>query len=397
MTAPLFPSWLEVDLDAVESNVRWLRRTVGPATQVAAVVKAQAYGLGAEEIARAAIRGGASRLAVARVQEGAALRRAGIDVPILILSSLVASEVGSCCHHGLTATVADPATLQLLDRTAEGIGCALPVHLKVDTGLTRYGARLDAAFDLAEQLLQARSLVAEGLYTHFAASDEADLAFTYEQMARFNRVRARLTDMGLRFNAVHAANSAGAIRVPEARFDLVRAGITVSGYAPSTDVPVEGLRPAARLQAVLARTYALEPGATIGYGRTYTVTRPMRAGLVPLGYADGIPRVLSNRGEMLVCGQRVPMIGRVSMDQCVVDITHVPDAREGQIVTALGAQANDEITLDAFSSAAETIPHETLCRLGPRLPRIYRRGGDVSRVLVFESADIFGNERITRD
>jgi alanine racemase len=397
MTAPLFPSWLEIDLDAVEANVQWLRRTVGSSTHVAAVVKAQAYGLGAEEIARAAIRGGASRLAVARVQEGVALRRAGIDVPILILSSLVPSEVGSCCRYGLTATVTDPATLVLLDRTAEGLGCSLPVHLKVDTGLTRYGARLGEAFDLADQLLQARSLVKEGLYTHFAASDEADLAFTYKQVARFNDVRARLTDMGLRFTAVHASNSAGAIRVPEARFDLVRAGITVSGYAPSMDVPGDGLRPAASLKAVLSRTYELEPGATIGYGRTYTVTRPMRAGLVPLGYADGIPRVLSSRGEMLICGRRVPMIGRVSMDQCVVDLTCVPDAREGQIVTALGAQEKDEITLDEFSSAAETIPHETLCRLGPRLPRVYLRGGAISRVLVFEGADPFGTPRVAGD
>jgi alanine racemase len=386
MTA-LFPSWLEIDLDAVEANVASLMRKIGSGTQVAAVVKAQAYGLGAEEIGSAAIRGGATQLAVARVHEGIALRRVGLDTPILILSAIVPTEVAACCRYGLTPTVADPATVTLLNRAAEGLGRALPVHLKVDTGLTRYGARLETAFDLGQQLLTCDWLVTEGLYTHFASSDEADLAFTYQQIDRFNKARARFTEMGLRFEMLHASNSAAAIRVPEARFDLVRAGITVSGYAPSSHVPSHGLRPSAALKAVLARTYDLDPGTTVGYGRTYAVQRAIRAGLVPLGYADGIPRLLSNRGEMLVRGQRVPIIGRVSMDQCVVDLTTVPDAREGEVVAALGCQGNSEITLDEFASAADTIPHEALCRLGPRLPRVYRRGGEISRVMIFEGSE----------
>ena len=168
---------------------------------------------------------------------------------------------------------------------------------------------------------------------------------------------------------------------------MVRTGITMSGFAPSVDVPVDGLRPAVALKAMLARTYELQPGTSIGYGRTYIVTHPIRPGLVPLGYADGVPRALSNGGKMLVRGRRAPIIGRVSMDQCVVDLSGVPDAREGDVVTALGADGAEELTLEEFARAADTIPHEALCRLGPRLPRIYRRGGEVSRMMTFEGSD----------
>jgi alanine racemase len=382
-----FPSWLEIDLDAIEANVRFLRHLVGPRCRVAAVVKAQAYGLGAEEVSRAAQRGGASQLAVARLHEGVALRRAGLDLPILVLSAITPAELALCCEHDLTPTIADLTTSALLDRVAEGLGRRLPVHLKVDTGLTRFGAQAESVLQLGRYLLYSRWLQAEGLYTHFASSDEADLTFTYDQVRRFTDVRCQLAELGLKFSIIHASNSAGTIRVPEARFDMVRTGITMSGYAPSPDVPSDGLRPAVALKAVLARTYDLKPGTTIGYGRTFTVQTPRRGGLVPLGYADGVPRALSNRGTMLIRGQHVSIIGRVSMDQCVVDISNVPNAREGDEVTALGSQVDEEITLDEFAACADTIPHEALCRLGPRLPRVYCRGGEITRVMTFEGSD----------
>jgi alanine racemase len=168
---------------------------------------------------------------------------------------------------------------------------------------------------------------------------------------------------------------------------MVRTGITMSGFAPSMEVPVDGLQPAVALKAMLARTYELQPGTSIGYGRTFIVNHPTRAGLVPLGYADGVPRALSNGGKMLVRGRRVPIIGRVSMDQCVVDLSEAPDARDGDVVTALGNDGAEELSLEEFARAADTIPHEALCRLGPRLPRVYHRGGEVSRVITFEGVD----------
>ncbi|MFN0072163.1 MAG: alanine racemase [Chloroflexota bacterium] len=386
MTAP-FPSWLEVDLDAVESNVRWLAQVVGSDCQIAAVVKAEAYGLGADEIGHAAIRGGASQLAVARVHEGVALRRAGVSTPILVLSAMVAAEMEHCIRWDLTPTVVEPAMISALERLAEGLGRTVPVHLKIDTGLTRYGAQIETAAHLGRLLLESNWITAEGLYTHFASSDEPDLDFTYAQVHRFQQVRSCFRELGLEFARVHAANSAGAIRVPEARFSMARTGITLSGYAPSSAVPTDGLRPAAALKASLARTYELDPGVTIGYGRIYTVSRRLRAGLVPLGYADGVPRALSNRGTMLIQGQRVPIIGRVSMDQAVVDLSSVPEARQGDEVVALGTQGEECISLAEFAAVGDTIPHEALCRFGPRLPRVYLRGGEITRILCFEGTD----------
>lgn len=383
-----FPSWLEVDLDAVEANVGALRGVVGPSCQVAAVVKAHAYGLGAEEVSRAALRGGATQLAVARVREGVALRCAGITAPILVLSAVVPAELEICVRHVLTPTVVEPDTITVLEHVAEGLGRLVDVHLKVDTGLTRYGAQPDEFLDVARTLVGCRWLRLEGLYTHFAASDEDDLGFTREQVRRFAAARATLAGLGLTPDLCHAANSAGAIRLPEARFDMVRAGITLGGYVPTQVVPADGLRPAASLKAVLMRVYELEPGTTVGYGRTYAAEGRLRAGLVPLGYADGIPRALSGVGEMLVRGRRVPIIGRVSMDQVVVDLTGVPEAAIGDEVVALGAQGGDAITLDELARLSGTIPHEALCRLGARLPRVYRRDGQTVRVMLFNGGEV---------
>ena len=195
--------------------------------------------------------------------------------------------------------------------------------------------------------------------------------------------------MGLRFSTVHASNSAGALRVPKGRFDMVRTGITMSGFSPPRTCPRMAFSLPPSLKATLARTYNLPAGHDYRVRTNVHGPASDTSGLVPLGYADGVPRALSNGGKMLVRGQRVPIIGRVSMDQCVVDLSSVPDAREGDVVIALGPDGADELTLHEFARAADTIPHEALCRLGPRLPRVYRRGGEVSRVMIFEGSDPF--------
>lgn len=378
---PPAPCWLEVDLDAVEANVRWLRSTIGPATEIAAVVKAQAYGLGAEELGWAALRAGASRLAVARVREGVALRRAGVTAPILVLTAIVPSELELCCAQDLTPTVADPALVSDLCAMAGRLGRPQQVHLKVDTGLTRYGAEPETIVALARQVQQSPWLEAEGLFTHFASSDEPGLDYSREQLRRFEDIRTALASQGFRYAIHHAANSAGAIRLPEARLDLVRAGITLAGSPTSASVIAPSLQPAASLKATVARVYDVNRDATIGYGRTFRAARRMRAALVPIGYADGLPRALSNRGAMLIRGQRAPIVGRVSMDQCVVDISDIPGVLPGDAVVALGGQGRDAITLAELAEWSETIPHEVLCRIGMRVPRVYVRGGEVRRVL----------------
>lgn len=368
--ADRYPCWLEVDLDAVRQNARALKRFVGPRVRLAAVVKADGYGLGAEPIARAALDGGAEALAVARVDEGLALRRAGVGAPILLLTCPAPAEAEQVVRWRLTATVAEPDLPERLARAAQRLGVEAPVHLKLDTGLTRYGAPPAEAELLAVRLRSLAGLRAEGLYTHFACSDNGDEEFTREQLARLLAFRDRLARDGITFGCTHAANSAAALLDPATHLDLVRAGIALTGTlgGPRASVP---LRPALAFKTRIARFHHLPVGATVGYDRTYVVRRPTRAALLLAGYADGVPRALSNRGEVLVRGRRAPLIGRVSMDQCLADVTDIPEAQVGDEVVFFGRQGDAEITLVEFAAWADTIPHEALCRLGPRVPRVY--------------------------
>ena len=370
------PCWLDVDLDAVADNVRSLQRVVGAHTEVCAVVKADAYGLGLVEVAKAALEGGAGRVAVARVEEGARLRAAGLQAPILLIAGFVPEEADEIVRIGLTPTVVELDDALLLGRAAGRRGLILPVHVKVDTGLTRYGASPDQTLDLVRFIGSLSSLRLEGLYTHFATADEPDLAFTREQLARFRGVVAAVHDQGIRPDLVHAANSAGSVAEPSARLDMVRVGITLSGHYPSACVPrIPALRPAASLRARLLRVYDVPVGTTVGYGRAFRADRPIRAALVPAGYADGVPRANAEKAEALVRGTRAPLVGRVSMDQCMVDVSAVPGARRGDEVALFGRLDGSVIGLDEYASWSGTIGHEALCRIGARVPRLYRRHG----------------------
>jgi alanine racemase len=372
------PCRLEVDLDAISANVREICSLVGPAARVCAVVKAEAYGLGAIPVARAALAGGAERLGVARVEEGVRLRTAGLDAAILLTAGFAPAEAAAIVRHRLTPTVVQMGDALALARAAGRAGVVLPVHLKVDTGLTRFGAAPSVVIDLARLLENLPSLKLEGLYTHFASADEPDQAFTREQLGRLREVHATLVAGGHHPPVLHAANSAAALAEPATRLDLVRVGLTLSGHYPSEHVPREArLHPAVSLKACLLRVYDLPPGTTIGYGRTYRAERTIRAGLVAAGYADGVPRAHSEGAFALVGDRRVPLVGRVSMDQCVVDLAEAPDARVGDEVTMFGASEGAEIGLDEFASWSGTIAHESLCRVGSRVPRLYRQAGDM--------------------
>lgn len=374
-----FPCWLEIDLDAVRTNVRQLKRLIGPRTALCAVVKAEAYGLGAVEVARAAVEAGADWLGVARLEEAIQLRAAGLDRPILNLTSTSPDDAAQVARHRITPTVAELATAQAL-AAAVPWGATLDIHLKVDTGLSRFGAQPDELGPLVVGLRQLPSLRVAGLSSHFAAADE-DLAFTRAQLARFHVIEREVRALGLSPRLRHIANSAATLALPESRLDLVRPGLTLSGHYPSA--AVEGalaLRPAVAFKAQLARVYDLPAGASVGYNRTFHCRRPTRAALVPAGYADGVPRAHSNRGAVLVRGRRAPLIGRVSMDQCVVDVTEIPGAAHRDEVVLFGPQAADEISLDEYAAWSDTIAHEALCRIGARVPRCYVRGGQIEDV-----------------
>jgi len=374
--------WLDVDLDAVAANVRALQRWVGPGTQLAAVLKAEAYGTGARELARTVLGAGAQWLAVARVHEGVELREAGATAPILIMNRTEPDEAEIAVRHDLTVTVDTPELAQALASAAIGHRTRATVHLKVDTGLHRFGVAPDRALPLARAMADLDGLDVQGLYTHFANADEVDRSYTLEQLALFERVTAELADAGYRFSMRHAANSAATLAFREAHFDLVRVGLTLYGVSPSGYLP-EGLvlQPSVSFKARIARITDLAPGEGVGYGQIWHAERPTRVALVTAGYADGVRRSMSTRGGALVRGERAPIIGRVSMDQTTLDITDVLGVAVGDVATFFGRDGAGALGLAEFAAASDTIPHEALTSIGGRVARVYRRDGQGDRVV----------------
>ncbi|MEA2638818.1 MAG: alanine racemase [Chloroflexota bacterium] len=373
------PCWLDVDLDAVASNVAALRRWVGPRTRIAAVVKAEGYGIGAEAVSRAALDAGASWLAVARIHEARELRVAGIDAPILVMNRTDLSEVEDAVRLDLRVTVDTPELANALGRAARRMGRRAHVHLKVDTGLHRFGVEPEQALPLARALGVIDGLDVEGLYTHFASADE-DPEYTREQLTCFQATSAALAADGYLFPVRHAANSAGTLGFRDAHLDLVRVGITLYGVSPTGSTPPGlPLQPAVGMRASVARVSDLGIGEGVGYGQTWRATRPTRVALVTAGYADGVSRALSNRGSVLVRGVRAPIIGRVSMDQITVDVTDIPGVAVGDVVTLFGSDGDAEISLHEYAGWCDTISYEALTRIGPRVARVYHADETVTR------------------
>lgn len=371
-----WPCWVEVDLDAVAHNVRTLHQLARPRLGVIAVAKAQAYGLGATAVARAALEAGAIGVAVARVAEGAQLRRNGIMAPILVMGGFRPAEAPEIVSLGLTPTLTDLPTAHCLAAAAGTAGARLGVHVKVDTGMNRFGAPPQEAMAVVRGLGALPSLRLDGFYTHFAAADEPDLWFARQQIAYFRSICRDLQAEGFALGITHAANSAGSLRLPDASFDAIRVGIALSGSYATDVVPREPtLRGAVALKARVARIRTPHVGASIGYGRTYKVERPMRLAVVSCGYADGLPRACSNRGQVLIRGQRALLVGTVSMDMAVADVSRIADVQPGDEVVILGRQGHDEVTLDELAGYAGIVPHELLVRLGSRAPRVYLRAG----------------------
>jgi alanine racemase len=373
------PVRADIDLSAIASNVKALRAVIGPQCKVAAVVKANGYGLGAKQVASAALEGGATVLAVACVDEGVQLRRAGFACPILVMGYAAPDEALPAVQNALTLTLHRARTADALEEAARSLRRphgSVAVHIKVDTGLGRYGCLPEEAIPLAKSILTMPHLRLEGLMTHFADADSPDLSFARQQLAIFNSVRQGVARAGIEFDIVHASGSAAAIALPEARLDMVRVGIMLSGHLPAPHLrDLISLTPAATLRTRLARVFGAEPGDSVGYGRTWVAQRPSLVGLVPVGYADGYQRVLSNRAQMLVGGKRCPVAGRVSMDQTGVDLTSVRDAREGDDVVLIGKQGDEEVTADEVARWAGTISYEILCGLSARVPHHYFRDG----------------------
>lgn len=369
------PIWAEVSLEAIRHNIKEVRRVVGPTREIMAVVKANGYGHGSVEVARAAIDAGASRLAVARLGEAMTLRDAGIRLPILIFGSIPGEELKKALQNGISLTVYRTDMAEEISNVAQRLGLQAIVHVKVDTGMGRLGFMPDeSGIEQIKILSRFKGLSLEGIYTHFAAADEKDKSYARRQLEQFLSFLKDLEERGVTFPLRHGANSAAIIDFPEAHLDLVRPGIMIYGLYPSGEVDhsrVE-LQPAMTLKTRIAHLKNVEAGTKISYGCTYTVPRKTTIASLPLGYADGYPRLLSSRGQVLIRGQRAPVVGRICMDQCMVDVGHIPDVRVGDEVIVFGNNNKDFLPVEQIASWLGTINYEVVCLVGSRVPRIYR-------------------------
>jgi alanine racemase len=370
------PTWAEIDLDALAHNVRLLAARAAP-SRVWAVVKANAYGHGAIACGRAALEAGAAGLAVICVDEAEELRQAGIEAPVLVVGFTPPSDAERVVALQLRPTVGAPELVEALAAAARRAGRTVPIHLELESGLNRHGLAPDALVELAESARALPGIEVEGLFTHFAAAEEGDQRFTRRQFDALKAVAARLPFVRER----HCSASASVLLDPEMRLDAVRTGLSMFGYRPAPWCGTDAdLRPVLSLRAKVARVMEVERGATVGYGRTWAAPRPARIALVMCGYADGYRRGFGNRAHVLVRGRRAPVVGRVAMDMCMVDVTAVPGVSVGDVATLLGRDGDERVDADELAALADTISWEILAAVTARVPRLYLRGGDVREV-----------------
>lgn len=376
--------WAEIDLDALARNFRLIREKAAPAS-VCAVVKADAYGHGDVMVARTLGAAGAAWFAVSSLAEARHLRRGGVEQPILILGMTRPECAGTLAAERITQAVYSPEYARALSRAAEKAGVKVAAHLKIDTGMGRIGFGACRDFEGAvSDLLECRSLPGlsvTGAFQHFSVADslaEDDRRYTAEQYALFLRVVERLEAAGP-LEMVHCSNSAGLTAHPDWSRGMVRAGVILYGQDPSAEVTFPGLTPVMSLKTVVSQVKDLAPGDSVGYGRTYMAGRALRAATVCCGYADGYSRCLSNLGTASLHGKPAPVIGRVSMDQIVLDASNLPEVSAGDVATLLGPAPADSFARAA--SLAGTISYELLCAVARRVPRVYLRGGEVVKVL----------------
>ncbi|MGE5676366.1 MAG: alanine racemase [Mycobacterium leprae] len=371
------PTWVEVDLDAIVHNITALRHLV-PGAQFMAVVKADGYGHGALPTARVALQAGAAWLGVATVEEAVQLREAGVTAPILMLGFVSPSQAETVVRYGLRTTLFHLDLAEALSQVGETLGRKVPVHLKIDTGMSRIGIRPSEAVSFVRALQELPAIEVEGIFTHLATADEPDNDFADQQLALFKGVLAHLAEIGVNPPVRHALNSAGIMLHPEGQFDLVRGGAAMYGIEPDPAVqwPVP-LEPALTWRTRVVHVKTVEPGTPISYGCTYRAADVEKIATLPLGYADGYSRFLSNRGEVLIRGRRCPVVGRVCMDQTMVRIPDDLDVLVGDEVVLMGEQQGEWITAGDMARTIGTINYEVLCAISKRVPRLYRQHGQL--------------------
>lgn len=377
-------TWAEIDLDAIGHNYRTIRARLKPGTKMCCVIKADAYGHGAEMLAAEYESLGADWFAVSNLEEATQLRNAGIRLPILILGYTPASCAKKLSDLNIAQAVLSAEYAQALSAQAVKDGVRVRAHIKLDTGMSRIGflfqdpERDDATIDAVEQACRLPGLESEGIFTHFAVADEGEGGrdYTAAQFHSFTKAISLLEELGVRFALRHCANSAAIFDYPETQLDMVRPGIVLYGLMPSEDLNQKpDLHPAMQLKSIVSLVKTVEPQTSVSYGRRFVTKEATRVATVPIGYADGYPRHLFEQGSMLVHGKRAKIIGRVCMDQTMLNVTDIPDVKEGDAVTVFGRDGEAFLPVDELAKYNQTINYELVCLVSKRVPRVYFKNG----------------------
>lgn len=389
-------AWAEIDLSAIENNIKWIRRFVRPETKIMGIVKADAYGHGYAKTARILLQNGAEWLGVACVDEAMQLRRSGFSCPILILGYTDPAFASQLVQEDITPACYDYDLASAMSRAAVKQGKRAQIHIKIDTGMGRVGLRYTEDEELNQETVNIilkmavlPNLDIDGIFTHFAVADEKDDAYTEMQFARFQHVCNRLKENGLDINHKHCCNSAAMMRFPKMHMDMVRPGIVLYGVKPSPLVDCGSLHlmPAMQFKAKVTNVKEVEAGESVSYGRKFQTTQKTKLVTIPIGYADGYSRVLSQKAQAIVNGKLCNVVGNICMDQCMIDATAVHTIHIGDEVILFGKSDDIELPVESLADKMGTINYEILCLIGKRIPRIYVKDGKMqdSHNFLFDS------------
>lgn len=375
---------LEIDLDNLAYNMKQVAKIVKEGTLITAIVKANGYGHGAIDVAKVFLENGAHRLAVSTLEEGIELRKGGIDVPILLLNHTFPERYDDILYYDLIPSIYRYNDAIELSKEAVKLEKTVKIHIKIDTGMGRIGFLPieDSIKDIIE-ISKLPNIEVEGMFSHFARADEEDKSHVKEQYKRFSWVTDRLEENNIYIPIKHISNSAGIMDTPEYNMDMVRAGIILYGYYPSDEVMKDRLKlkPAMTLKSYISNIKIVEEGAGIGYNQIFTTDRRSVIGTIPIGYADGYSRILTGKGEVSIHGKRVPIIGRICMDQMMLDLTDIDDVKIGDRVVLFGHGDESYPSVEEVAKTLGTVSYEIMCMMGRRLPRIYIKEGNISNVV----------------
>lgn len=366
-------AWVNIDIEALIHNVTMLKQWLNPQTKLMTVIKADAYGHGAVKVAHTVVKAGVDAVAIATLGEGIELRKADIQVPILILGAInTPDEVKEIVKYNLEATLCTPQQAEIFADTLQSINATLPVHLKLDTGMSRLGTHWHNAVNFVDYIQQFPQLQLKSVYSHLATADDEDTTVMKLQQSRFEEAISALKTADITIPCLHLANSAGTLCDRTLHYDLVRVGLALYGLYPaphlSSKIP---LKPVLEVKARISQIKAISAHTGVSYGHTFKCDAPLKIAVIAIGYADGIPRLLSNKMKVIIKGKLAPQIGNITMDQLMIDVTEFPDLEVGEIVTLLGKDGDIAITADDWANTIGTISYEILCGFKHRLPRIH--------------------------